>query len=153
MLSALTLPEILHASVHIVEWFWPLPRAPGCPACVCNAGEPLVIEKVPEAVTSALHFAQQQCSAPTQPSDTSAHSCWSFSLFWVGLVTGIAVASVLVCSAHLCIRTVKRIGSETESSEDKPISTPRPQSSTRVVALADGEPANPRTLRQLGILR
>ena len=152
MLSALSAPEILHATVHLVEWFWPFQRGPTCPACVCNAGEPVIVERVPEAVTSALQFAQQQCSSPASSSDTSGSSCWSFSLFWIGLIAGFVIALVLSIVIVLCIRAVRRLCTENETTEDKPTSTPRATSS-RVIALADGEPANPRTLRQLGILR
>ena len=147
------LKEVVHIGVHLLDFIRPAAR---CPDCVCEAAAPIVREVVPEALTSALRFAQDHCISPRSPS-RSPSECWSFSLFWWGLILGIFFTISLVVGIAFLRRCLISCGSSTAASDSeaspaqlKPqaIASPAP-----ALALADGEPANPGTLRHLGILR
>ena len=137
LFSALT--SAIHICFHAADWFRAAPR---CPACVC--GERCEAQ---EALTTALLFAQDQCktSAPrTKDPDHSPGSSWSF-LFWLGFVCGIVVSLVCLIALRLFVRVLSR---------DRP-EPPNVTFLRRAAqgAIADGEPANPATLRQLGLVR
>ena len=136
--------QSLHLTAHLLDWILPYTRGSGCPACVCNSADPIVVERVPEAVTSALNFAQQQCLSPGSSAAAGASSCWSFSLFWLGLAVGLVIAVVLCVLLSAGLRAVQKL--TTASAEESPrAAAPRPSTSQRVAAISDGEPANPRT--------
>ena len=82
------LKEIAHLGLHLFDFVRPAAR---CPDCACEAPAPIVREIVPEALTSALRFAQEQCAPIGSGKNPSPH-CWSFSLFWWGLCVGIFLA-------------------------------------------------------------
>ena len=137
--------DLLHITLHL----WDLSGSGGCakcPDCVCATCEPIVQEKVPEALTIALTFAQQQCSGTTSTTTTLNSSCWPFSLFWIGVTVGAVVASVLLVTFAFCLRCCR-------DSTSQPARSPPVCGISRQLSLADGEPANPRTLRQAGLLR
>ena len=144
--------QSLHLTAHLLDWILPYTRGSVCPACVCNTAEPIVVERVPEAVTSALNFAQQQCLSPSSAAAAGSSSCWSFSLFWLGVAVGLLVTVVFCLLLSAGHRAWQRLIAGS-SEEDPRATAPRPSTSQRVQAITDGEPANPRTLRQLGIVR
>ena len=137
--------DLLHITLHL----WDLSGSSGCakcPDCVCATCEPIVQEKVPEALTIALSFAQQRCSGTTSTTTALSGSCWPFSLFWIGFTVGAVVVSVLLVTVALCLWCCRH--SASPSAGYPPVG-----GVSRQLSLADGEPANPRTLRQAGLLR
>ena len=146
--------------VHLTLHLWDLSGSTACakcPDCVCAICEPIVQERVPEALTIALSFAQQQCSGTTSTTTALSGSCWGFWLFWIGVTVGTVVTSVLLVSLAFCLRCCRH--STTPSASHQPkvapplVSYPPVGGIARQLSLADGEPANPRTLRQAGLLR
>ena len=80
MLAALgfeQLKELTHLGLHLFDLVRPAAR---CPDCVCEVAPPIVREIVPEALSSALRFAQEQCAPIGTAQNPSSH-CWSFPLF------------------------------------------------------------------------
>ena len=147
------LKELAHIGLNLIDFIRPAAR---CPDCVCEVATPIVREVVPEALSSALRFAQEQCAPGGSGKNSSSH-CWSFSLFWWGLCVGAFLAFSVVVGLALLRRLLSSgsSGSALAVPEAQPL--PRPAqvlaSPAAPLALGDGEPANPRTLRQLGILR
>ena len=148
--------NFLHLTLHL----WDLSGSTSCarcPDCVCAVCESIVQERVPEALTSALAFAQEQCSGTTSTTTSLSSSCWGFWLFWLGVIVGAAVTSILLVSLAFCLRCCWH--STTSSASQQPvaalslISYPPVGGIARQLTLADGEPANPRTLRQAGLFR
>ena len=67
--------DIVHLGLHL----WDLSGTPACPQsadCVCAACEPIIQERVPEALTTALAFAQSQWFV--------VHSYSGLCIMWVG---------------------------------------------------------------------
>ena len=153
MLESLLSWQSVHIVAHLLEFVLPIGRDTGCPACVCNPSEPVIVEKVPEAITSALNFAQQQCQAHSASGQGADSSCWSFSLFWVGVLAGTLLTLGFCVVLSASYRAFQRLVATGRSEETNQPAVQRASSTPRVAALADGEPANPRTLRQLGIVR
>ena len=146
--------------MHLTLHLWDLSGSPGCakcPDCVCAICEPIVQEKVPEALTSALSFAQQQCSGTTSTTTSLSGSCWGFWLFWVGVTVGAVAASILLVSLAVCLRCCRHSTTLPAGHQpvavSPPITYPPVGGVARQLSLAAGEPANPRTLRQAGLLR
>ena len=138
------LRDFIHLSLHL----WDLSgntACPKCPDCVCAACEPFIQERVPEALTAALSFAQSQCSGSTSTTTALPSSCWSFSLFWIGFCVGAVVAGTFLVSLACCLRCCRSANSHSVH--------PSISGTTRQLTLSDGEPANPKTLKQLGFLR
>ena len=137
---------------HILLHSWELvfsPPSAKCPDCICAVCPVLTQEKIPEALTSALRFAQAQCLQPS--SVTSTDTTWSYSLFWLGLLVGCVSSSVcwgLFILLSKCIR-----GSFTSPRPVQPAPQPLPVPQVNNSLALGDEPANPRTLRQLGLLR
>ena len=144
--------QSLHLTAHLLDWILPYSRGSSCPDCVCKSSEPIIVERVPEAVTSALNFAQQQCQAPPGSALGNSSSCWSFSLFWLGVVIGLLTALSFCLLLSVSHRAWQRLATAAPEDSSRSV-VQRPSTTPRVAALADGEPANPRTLRQLGIVR
>ena len=147
------LREVAHLGLHLFDFVRPGAR---CPDCVCEVAAPIVREVVPEAISSALRFAQEQCAPPGSVKSSSSH-CWNFSLFWWGLWVGVFLAFSIVVGLALLRRLLSSgsSGSATAAPEAQP--PPRPAqvlaSPAAPLSLGDGEPVNPRTLRQLGLVR
>ena len=147
------LKEIAHLGLHLFDL---VRLAAGCPDRVCEVAAPIVREIVPEALTSALRFAQEQC-APTGSAKGPSSHCWSFFLFWWGVGVGIFLAFSLVVGLAW-LRSLSDSGSSFSTSavpEAQPLARPAPTLSPPAAPLAvgDGEPTDPKTLRQLGFLR
>jgi len=142
------LPSLIHTSIHLRDLFQPTAICAQCPDCVCSA---LALEPI-QALTSALQFAQQQCSAtPTSTTTTSAvpiGSSWPYSLiFWLGFTVGTLCCLVLLCGIRFCARLIappQRSPVPAGALAAKPIFQ---------AILTEGEPATPATLRQLGLLK
>ena len=129
--------DIVHISLHFFELTGIGKASSHCPDCVCGSCVPVVHEKVPEAITSALAFAQAHCLSTTSSSTTvSSSSGWSFNLFWWGCLALSLFTSflwVLLLCALRCFR------SATTSRTSGPRSVP-------TLALQDqleSEPVNP----------
>ena len=140
------LPNIFHLALHIEDFLAPSSR---CPYCVCSVPKASNFEAT-EALASALRFTQQQCQlSSTKASETvpPAESSWSF-LFCLGFVCGICFSVLVIFVIRLCARTLGGL----QGQQHPPPAVVPPQ---RLVqpALTEGEPANPTTLRQLGLLR
>ena len=147
--------EVVHFGLHIFDLTWSRSSCPACPACACGDCTPIIQEKVPEALTAALTFAQERCSSSSEASAACSEG-WTFSLFWFGLVSGVILSSVLWTLFILAARGIRTASSPGSSSSSA--SAPVTSASTEVaqrppLALAEGEPANPRTLRALGLVR
>jgi hypothetical protein len=140
--------DLVHLGLHSVNLLGDS-SCPKCPDCICPSCPIITNEVVPPAVSSALQFAQDQCLSKVQASSPAPSVDWSYSLFWLGLILGICISSVLwiflLCLARCCR------GGAAASSSSLPTSTLTPVGGIPF-ALSD-EPANPRTLRQLGLLR
>ena len=112
--------ELFHVPLHSWDFLFS-PTVARCPDCVCAKCPVLTQDKIPEAVTTALKFAQDQClrSVP----QTGNTSQWSFSLFWAGLLAGFFLAS---CFWALCILVAKCFrGSVQQQVQQQPTELPR----------------------------
>ena len=139
--------DITHLALH----FWDLTGSTEChkcPDCVCPLCKPILQEKVPEALTQALAFAQVQCSVTTSTTTLLSVQGWSFSLFWLGFALGIFVATVVLCSCAVCLRCFRGASTSVTSPTLPPVG-----GVSRQLSLSEGEPVNPRTLRQLGLVQ
>ena len=139
--------DLVHLSLHFYEFTGFGKASPHCPDCVCGACVPLVQEKVSEAITSALAFAQAHCLSTISTTTSSALSSgWSFNLFWWGCLAGFVVTSslwVFLIYALRCLRST----SSTFSSPPNSVPT------LSLRNLIESEPANPTRLRELGLIR
>ena len=122
-----------------------------CPELACP--EEATSSTVPPALERSLDFAltqAQECQA-----QSTSQCSYQFSLFWLGLACGIVLALV-VCALAQCARTL--LGGFLSSSQpDRSLAS---QASRPPLALGSQpnlaavvEPANPNTLRLLGLLR
>ena len=140
--------DLVHLGLHSLNLLGSS-SCPRCPDCVCPSCPIITNEVVPPAVSSALQFAQDQCLSKTSAPSTSPSVDWSYSFFWVGLLLGACISSVLwilvLCLARCCRGGIRSSSSAASSSRLPPVGG-------TALALSD-EPANPRTLRQLGLLR
>ena len=133
---------------------WPAER---CNDLVCP--DQPVVEKVPPVVEKSLDFALaslESCKANQIPAPPEAchtarapeQHCYYFSLFWFGFICG----SVLVLAVVFFVRFLRRLLLA-------PAPAPEPAARQALPAAAAAapvqviEPANPNTLRQLGLLR
>ena len=133
---------------------WPAER---CQDLVCP--DQPVIEKASPVVEKSLDFAltsleackASRASAPSEACHTARapeQHCYYFSLFWVGFICG----SVVVVTLLLLVRFVRNL-------LFTPAAAPEPAALQALPAAAAAapvrviEPANPNTLRQLGLLR
>ena len=139
--------DFVHLSLHFFELSGLNKGTAYCPDCVCGSCVLVVQEKVPEAVTSALAFAQSHCLSTTSSTTiASPSSGWSFNLFWLGCLVGFLVTSglwILLLCALRCLR---------------PVTSARASVPTAVPTLAlqnqlESEPVNPTKLRELGLIR
>ena len=140
------LPNIFHLALHITDFIAPSAR---CPDCVCSVPSAANFEAT-EALTSALRFAQQQChNSPAKASETSSVPgfSWSF-LFWLGFVFGICFSVLVIFVIRLCLRAIG--GLHPQQNPAPAVAQPQLLAQR---TLTEGEPANPATLRQLGLLR
>ena len=139
--------DLVHLSLHFYEFTGFGKASSLCPDCVCGACVPLVQEKVSEAITSALAFAQAHCLSTISTTTSSALSSgWSFNLFWWGCLAGFVVTSslwVFLLCALRCLRPSRAARAAASS----PVPTLALQN------LLEAEPANPTRLRELGLIR
>ena len=139
--------DLVHLTLHFYELSGIGKSASHCPDCVCGSCVPVIQEKVPEAITSALAFAQSHCLSSTSSTTTSILSSgWSFNLFWWGCLVGFVVTSfvwVLLLCTLSCLR------SATTGRAAGPNAAPPLALQNQLEA----EPANPTTLRELGLIR
>ena len=139
--------DLVHLSLHFYEFTGFGKASLHCPDCICAACLPLVQEKVPEAITSALAFAQAHCLSTTSTTTSSTPSSgWSFDLFWWGCLVGFVVTNSLWVF-FLCALRCLRSASSTRSSGPSSVPTLSLQN------LIESEPVNPTRLRELGLIR
>ena len=147
------LPTVIHTGIHLCELLGPVVSGPTCPDCVYSIGSAVALEPI-QALTSALQFAQLQCTATSTSTTTTSiaasplESSWSYSLvFWLGFSVGILCCLALLFVLRFCARLVSPAQRAIEPAWGqvaKPISQ---------AALTEGQPATPATLRQLGLLK
>ena len=139
--------DFVHLSLHIFELSGLGKGTAYCPDCVCGSCVPVVQEKVPEAITSALAFAQSHClSTTTSTTTTFPSSGWSFNLFWLGCLVGFVVTSglwVLLLCARRCLRPATSART----------SVPRAVPTLALQNQLEAEPVHPARLRELGLIR
>ena len=142
------LRDTAHLLLHLLDFssLW-TGKSPGCPDCVCPVCQPVIQERVPEALTSALSFAQQHCLGTVSTPSTSTNG-WTFTLFWWGVLVGSLVTSLTWSICLVVYRAWLCAFSSSATSPSPTSARPRPS-----LADAGDEPANPRTLRELGIIR
>ena len=121
----------LHLSTYIL---------PNCPACSCRCPGPIISSEVPASVNQALEFCHNIASSCSpQPRDKGL---WTFSLFWFGFICGIFLGG----SALVLYQFAKRvIGWVTAT-------LPTSSSSRPAVENNSVKPANPRVLKELGVI-
>jgi hypothetical protein len=145
------LPSVIHTSIHLREILGPAASVRVCPDCVCSVGAAAALEPI-QALTSALQFAQSQCTV-TSTSTTSitalpSASSWSYSLvFRLGFTAGVLCCLVSLLALRFCARL---LSSAQRSPEPAGAQVVRP---ILQAGLTQGEPATPATLRQLGLLK
>ena len=133
-MDPLKLPlELLHLTSHLLGVFYP-----GCPPCSCSCGEASVVHQVPTALTFALDFCH---ASVTRCQEWAPDYTFSFSLFWLGFFLGILVTIFVFV---LLFRLQRQPERQAEA--------PRP-AAAGVPQLGPLEPANPRQLRELGLIR
>ena len=145
------LPTVIHTGIHLRELFGPVVTGPVCPDCVCSIGSAVALEPI-QALTSALQFAQLQCTATSTSTTSTAAlplaSSWSYSLvFWLGFSAGILCCLVLLFVLRFCARLVSPAQ---RAIEPAGVQGAKPFFQA---ALTEGEPATPATLRNLGLLK
>ena len=144
-----SLREIGHLVLHVLDWTRASPSCAVCPDCVCSNGLAVGQEKVTEALASALTFAQERCGTSGESGPVNNHS-WSFNFFWLGLCCGFVLASVCWIAFTLGVRALRSIAGPSPPVDN---SAPRLGRTLSLADAADGEPANPRTLRLQGLVR
>ena len=116
---------------------------PNCPSCSCHCPGPIVSTEVPTSVNQALEFCHNIASNCSPQSKEKGS--WTFSLFWFGFICGI-----LLCGLALVLyrfaKGVTGLVIPTAHKSKSPSSRPAVENSPV-------EPANPRVLRELGIVR
>ena len=139
--------DLVHLTLHFYELTGFGKSGSHCPDCVCGSCVPVIQEKVPEAITSALAFAQSHCLSSTSSTTTSTlTSGWSFNLFWWGCLVGFVVSTfvwVLLLGTLRCLR----------SATTGRAAGPNPPRALALQNQSESEPANPTTLRELGLIR
>ncbi len=142
------LREVGRLVLQVLDCTRTSPSYPLCPHCVCGNGVLLDQGKVTEALASALTFAQERCGTSGEPGPHNRG--WSFNLFWLGLCCGFVLASVCLITLTLGVRTLRAVAGPSPSVDN---SAPRLGRTLSLADAADGEPANPRTLRMQGLVR
>ena len=129
---------ILHLSTYLL---------PSCPNCVCACAEAAVTQVVPDSVDRALKFCHGIAATCSQP--PAQQSSWSLSLlFWIGFISGIGFCVLTFLGYSFVKRLLTKNANTTTNTGAALPPIPLAAPVNTVV-----EPANPRVLRELGILR
>ena len=127
-----------------------LPSRQRCPDLVCPVATPAPVQPALERSLDFALTSAQQCQE-----QASSQSSYQFSLFWLGLGCGLVLALVVYLLV-LCARTLLS-GFRSNSLPERPLAVQTPRAPLAVgnhsASAAVFEPANPNTLRQLGLLR
>ena len=122
--------ELLNLGLNVASWWLPI-----CPDCSCTCGTGVGIgSELTTALKSSLDF----CHSVVAECKGGPRTSYSFSLFWLGFFTGI----LLVLGIFLLLWFRRR-----------PASTTTPTGPATQRPLAISEPANPKRLRELGLIQ
>ena len=128
------------ALVFLLLW----PRERRSAELVCP--EQAIVERVPAAVEKSLDFALASLEN-CKHGPTSEQQCSYYSLFWFGFLCGSLAVLVLVFFTRFLYNLLVAPGRQQPGPQQ---AAPAPQALAPAQVV---EPANPNTLRQLGLLR
>ena len=132
--------DVAHFVLHLGTYL-----LPNCPSCSCSCPSPTVTEHVPASIGQALDFCHNIAKSCHHTESSAPESSWSLILlFWLGFFCGI-----LVCAGAWCLlQFVKRV---LVGDSAAPATTGGARLAVEAPLVA--EPANPKRLRELGIIR
>ena len=134
--------DVGHLFLHLSTYL-----LPSCPNCVCACPESAITQVVPPSLDQALKFCHSiadGCTKQPEPQQS-----WSLSvLFWIGFMCGIGFC-VLCAFLYQFVKRVL-ISNSSTSTNASPASSP---ARLAVESSSVIEPANPRVLQELGLLK